>query len=209
MRLFKRKINKRRSNKASLIVSKEPLFLPKKKKKEYFEPHFSFKVILLGHSNLGKFDYLEKFGNSWFEANTKLSIGISFGIKEIKIEDFNIKLQIWDLASEERWRPMIPYYCRGALGAILMFEISNSETLHKLSRWVQIIRDNTDNIPIILLGNNDDESDARQVTKEEALYFAKSERLDGYFESEILTGENLENAFESLTKIIVTKYEIK
>ncbi|NHJ25140.1 MAG: GTP-binding protein [Candidatus Lokiarchaeota archaeon] len=209
MGLFKRKRSKRRINEDLSIISKEPSFLPKRKTEEYFEPHFSFKVILLGHSNLGKFDYLEKFGNSWFKANTKLSIGISFGIKEIKIEDINIKLQIWDLASEERWRQMIPYYCRGALGAILMFEISDSETLHKLSRWVQIIRDNTDNVPIILLGSSDDLNDTRQVTKEEGLDFVASEELNGYFECDILTGANLENAFESLTKMIITKYEMK
>lgn len=207
MGLKRRKKNKKRVNEEVSYVEKKPFIDHKIKERAHFDPHFLFKVLLIGHNDLGKITYLENYGNSWFEANTKLSIGISFEIKEIKIENLNIKLQIWDLAIEDRWRDLVPFYCRGALGAILMFEISTSKTLHELSKWITTVRDNTTDIPIILMGNNDNLDNLRQVSIEQALEFVRSEQLNGYFECNILTGENLKNSFESLTRMIIKNYE--
>ncbi|MFW9951449.1 MAG: Rab family GTPase [Candidatus Thorarchaeota archaeon] len=202
----------RRKRKGSIqndlsYVKNKPSFKQEIKEKETFKPHFLFKILLVGYNESGKIHYLEKFGNSWFESNTKLTIGISFEVKKIKIKDVNIKLQIWDLATEQRWKDLIPYYCRGALGAILMFETANSETLYKLSHWIPIIREYTSNIPIILMGNNDDVDNSRQVSAEEGIEFVKSEQLNGYFEASVTSGENLENIFESLTRLIIKKFD--
>jgi Ras-related protein Rab-11B len=209
MGLKKRKKDKKRLKEDLSYVKKRPLIERKVKEKVHFDPHVLLKVLLIGHNDSGKITYLESFGNSWFEANTKLSIGISFEIKEIKIENLNIKLQIWDLVTEDRWRDLVPFYCRGALGAILMFEISNSDTLQKLSKWIPIVRDNTSDIPMILMGNNDVLNNPRQVSKEQALDYVRSEQLNGYFECNVITGENLNNTFESLTRMIIKKYENK
>jgi len=208
-------LKKRRKNKSKLkedlsydkVAKKQPIIEPKVKEEDHFYPDYLFKVLLVGHNDSGKITHLENFGTSWFKANTKLTIGISFEIKEIKIENLYIKLQIWDLAIQDHWRPLVPLYCRGALGAILMFEISNSETLDKLSQWVQTIRDNTANIPMILMGNYDDLNDLRQVSEQEGLDFVRSEELDGYFECNVLTGANLNTVFESLIKMIIKNYE--
>ena len=207
MGLIKRKRDKKRLKIGLFNVKKEPLNERKVEEENYFYPDLIFKILLIGHNDSGKITHLESYGNAWFESNTKLTIGISFEIKEIKIENLNIKLQIWDLATEDHWRDLVPYYSRGALGAILMFEISNSETLDKLSYWVQTVRDNTTNIPMILMGNYDDLDDPRQVLKEESLEFVRSKELNGYFECNVLTGENLENAFKNLTRMIIEKYE--
>lgn len=207
MRFKKRKKFKHKINKEEPYFEIQPLIEQKDEEKDRFEPHFSFKVLLVGHNDSGTISYLENYGNSWFKANTKLSIGISFEIKEIKIEDVKIKLQIWDLATEERWRDLVPLYCRGALGAILMFEMSKPETLYKLPKWIRIIKDNTGNIPLILMGNIDYPNNLNQVSKEQALDFVRSEQLNGYFECNVLTGKNLNNAFESLTRLIIKNYE--
>lgn len=209
MGLKKRRRDKKRLKIDLTNVKKQPLNEGKGKKENRFDPHFTFKVLLIGHNASGKITHLESYGNAWFRANTKLSIGISFEIKEIKIENLNIKLQIWDLATEDRWRDLVPYYSRGALGAIFMFETSNSETLDKLSHWVQTVKENTTSIPMILIGNYDDSNHPRQVSKEEGLDFVRSEELNDYFECNVLTGENLENAFKSLTRMIIKKYEHK
>jgi small GTP-binding protein len=209
MGLIKRKKSKKKLKEDLSYIKKQPLIKPKVKKEDNFYPDFLFKVLLIGHNDSGKITHLESFGTSWFKENTKLSIGISFEIKQIKIENLYIKLQIWDLATQNHWRRMVPLYSRGALGAILMFEISNSETLYKLSNWVQTIRDNTKSIPMILMGHYDDLNDLRQVSKEQGLDFIKSEGLDGYFECNVLTGENLNNVFESLIRMIIKQYENK
>jgi len=202
MGLIKRKKNKKKLKEDLSYVKKQPLIKPKVKEEDHFYPDFL-------HNDSGKITHLESFGASWFKENTKLSIGISFEVKQIKIENLYIKLQIWDLATQAHWGRMVPLYSKGALGAILMFEISNSETLYKLSNWVQTIRDNTKSIPMILMGHYDDLNDLRQVSKEQGLDFIKSEGLDGYFECNVLTGENLNNVFESLIRMIIKQYENK
>jgi small GTP-binding protein len=207
MGLIKRRRDKKRTKQNASYFNKQSLIEPKFKGKAHFDPYFLFKVLLIGYSDSGSIDYLKSFGDSWFKENTKLSIGISFEVKKIMIEHLNIKLQIWDLSIKDRWRDMVPYYCRGAVGAILMFEISNSNTFHMLSKWVKIIRDNTKNIPVILIGNKNDLN--RQVTEEQSLDFVRSEQLNGYIECNVLTGENVNKVFESLTRMILTNIKPK
>lgn len=207
MGFIKRRKDKKKLKKDESYGKKSPFLERKIKEKGHFDPHFTFKVLLIGHNDSGKITHLERLGNSWFKANTKLTIGISFEVKEIRIENLYIKLQIWDLSTEDRWRDLVPFYCRGALGAILIFEKSTSETLYKLSKWVQIIRDNTTNIPMILIGNTDDLIHPPKISKETGLDFVRTEQLNGYFECNIITGKNVENAFESLTRMIIKKFE--
>jgi small GTP-binding protein len=207
MGFFKKKKDERKLSEKLSSIERQPPIERNISKEEQFEPHFSFKIVLIGHNDSGKISTIERFGNSWFEANTKLTLGISFEVKEIQIEDLNIKLQIWDLVTEERWRALVPYYCRGALGAILIFDVSNLESLSQLSKWVQIIKANTTNIPLILLGNLEDSNRPRMVSVEMALDFVRSEGLNGYFECNIVKGEKLEHVFDSLTRLIIKRYE--
>ncbi|MEJ2294296.1 MAG: GTP-binding protein [Candidatus Lokiarchaeota archaeon] len=207
MGFLKRKKRKKKFEEIDNLRENEYLKEPKIRENEYFEPHFLFKVILIGHNDSGKISSLERFGNSWFESNTKLTLGISFEVKEIRIENINIKLQIWDLAAKERWKILAPYYCRGALGAILIFDVSNAKSLYQLLEWVQIIRENTKSIPIILMGNLDESNNPREVSAESALDFLKSNGLSGYFEGNIAKGEKFANIFESLIHLIIKKYD--
>ena len=207
MGILKRKKRKKKFKEIDYLRENYYLKEPKIREDEHFEPHFLFKVILIGHNDSGKISSLERFGNSWFESNTKLTLGISFEVKEIRIENVNIKLQIWDLATKERWKTLASFYCRGALGAILIFDVSNSESLYQLVKWVQIIKANTKNIPIILMGNIDETNNPREVSAEGALDFVKSNKLNGYFEGNIAKGEKFENIFESLIRLIIKKYD--
>jgi len=207
MGILKRKKVKRKLNEKLSSIEKRPINEQKLGEEAQFEPDFSFKILLIGHDDSGKISSLETFGNSWFKSNTRLTLGISFEVKEIQIENLNIKLQIWDLATEDRWRTLAPYYCRGALGAMLIYDVSNSESLYQLKKWMQIIKTNTANIPMILIGNLEDSTRPRMVSAEEALDFVKSEGLKGYFESNIAKGEKFEYIFENLTRLIIKKYD--
>lgn len=207
MGFFKRKQSKRNVKDKVASINKGPIKESIVKQESQFEPHLSFKVLLIGHDDSGHISSLESFGNSWFKSNTKLTIGISFEVKEIQIESLNIKLQIWDLATQDQWQELVPKYCRGALGAILIFDVANGESLYQLSKWIEIIKTNTANIPMILMGNLDGSMRPRMVSAEEALDFVRSEGLNGYFESNIVQEEKLDHVFESLTRLIIKRYE--
>ena len=85
MGFFKRNQRKRNVNDKVSSIDKGPVKEPKVKQESHFEPHLSFKVLLIGHDNSGHISSLESFGNSWFKSNTKLTIGISFEVKEIRL----------------------------------------------------------------------------------------------------------------------------
>ena len=84
-----------------------------------------------------------------------------------------IKAQIWDTAGQERYRAITSAYYRGAVGALLVYDISKHQTYDNISRWLKELRDHADaNIVIMLVGNKSDLRHLRAVPTEEAKQFA-------------------------------------
>jgi len=97
-------------------------------------------------------------------------------------------------------------YCKGANGAIIMYDITDLKSLDHLSEWTQIIREHAGNIPILLVGNKLDLEKSRKVPKEEGVLTAKKYNLSSCVELSSKTGQNVEKTFEILTKILIEHY---
>lgn len=86
-----------------------------------------------------------------------------------------IKAQIWDTAGQERYRAITSAYYRGAVGALLVYDISKHQTYENVTRWLKELRDHADsNIVIMLVGNKSDLRHLRAVPTEEAKSFAST-----------------------------------
>ena len=84
-----------------------------------------------------------------------------------------IKAQIWDTAGQERYRAITSAYYRGAVGALLVYDISKHQTYDNVTRWLKELRDHADsNIVIMLVGNKSDLRHLRAVPTDEAKQFA-------------------------------------
>lgn len=175
------------------------------------EYDYLFKLVLIGDSGVGKSNLLSRFTRNEFNLESKSTIGVEFATKSLTVDGKVIKAQIWDTAGQERYRAITSAYYRGAVGALLVYDVSRHVTFENVSRWLKELRDHTDpNIVVMLIGNKSDLRHLVAVQTKEGKELAESEAL--YFmETSALEATNVENAFtEVLTQIyhIVSKKAI-
>ena len=133
---------------------------------------------------------------------SKSTIGVEFATKSIQTDNRVIKAQIWDTAGQERYRAITSAYYRGAVGALLVYDIAKRLTYDNVSRWLKELRDHADsNIVVMLVGNKKDLRHMRQVNTDEAKEFCRNNRLF-FIETSALADSNVNIAFETILKEI-------
>lgn len=124
---------------------------------------------------MGKSNLLSRFTRNEFNLDSKSTIGVEFATRSIQVDAKTIKAQIWDTAGQERYRAITSAYYRGAVGALLVYDISKHQTYENVQRWLKELRDHADaNIVIMLVGNKSDLRHLRAVPTEEAKQFAST-----------------------------------
>lgn len=175
------------------------------------EYDYLFKVVLIGDSGVGKSNLLSRFTRNEFNLESKSTIGVEFATRSIQVDGKTIKAQIWDTAGQERYRAITSAYYRGAVGALLVYDIAKHLTYENVERWLKELRDHADsNIVIMLVGNKSDLRHLRAVPTDEARAFAEKNNLS-FIETSALDSTNVEEAFKNiLTEIyrIVSQKQI-
>ncbi|KAK6035025.1 Ras family protein [Cooperia oncophora] len=109
--------------------------------------------------------------------------------------------QIWDTAGQERFKTVTTAYYRGAHGALVVYDITKSSTFDSCQRWLSDLREQSERVSVVLVGNKTDLRDARKVPQEVARTFAEQNGLS-FIETSALDSTNVEKAFtEVLTRI--------
>jgi len=162
------------------------------------EYDYLFKVVLIGDSGVGKSNLLSRFTRNEFNLESKSTIGVEFATRSIQCDSKTIKAQIWDTAGQERYRAITSAYYRGAVGALLVYDISKSDSYNNVERWLNELRDHADsNIVIMLVGNKSDLRHLRAVQTEQAAAFAEKHGLS-FIETSALDSTNVELAFQRI-----------
>jgi len=162
------------------------------------EYDYLFKVVLIGDSGVGKSNLLSRFTRNEFNLESKSTIGVEFATRSIEVEGKTIKAQIWDTAGQERYRAITAAYYRGAVGALLVYDIAKHTTYENVERWLKELRDHADNnIVIMLVGNKSDLRHLRAVPTEEARSYAERNNLS-FIETSALDSTNVETAFQNI-----------
>mmetsp|Transcript_8111 Transcript_8111/g.9302 ORF Transcript_8111/g.9302 Transcript_8111/m.9302 type:complete len:213 (+) Transcript_8111:310-948(+) len=169
------------------------------------EYDYLFKVVLIGDSGVGKSNLLSRFTRNEFNLESKSTIGVEFATKSIKTDGKIIKAQIWDTAGQERYRAITSAYYRGAVGALLVYDISKHISFENVERWLKELRDHADNnIVIMLVGNKSDLRHLRAVSTEAATSFAEANNL-AFIETSALDSTGVDTAFQ---KILTEIYQL-
>ncbi|KAL4573333.1 hypothetical protein LXL04_020134 [Taraxacum kok-saghyz] len=176
------------------------------------EYDYLFKLVLIGDSGVGKSNLLSRFTRNEFNLETKSTIGVEFATRSLNVDGKVVKAQIWDTAGQERYRAITSAYYRGAVGALLVYDVTRRATFENMERWLKELRDHTDpNIVVMLIGNKSDLRHLLAVTTDDGKTLAEAESL--YFmETSALEATNVENAFsEVITQIyrIVSKKAVE
>ncbi|KAJ5493421.1 Ras-related protein Rab-11B [Penicillium diatomitis] len=158
----------------------------------------NLELVLIGDSGVGKSNLLSRFTRNEFNLDSKSTIGVEFATRSIQVDSKTIKAQIWDTAGQERYRAITSAYYRGAVGALLVYDISKHQTYDNVNRWLKELRDHADsNIVIMLVGNKSDLRHLRAVPTEEAKQFASENNLS-FIETSALDASNVELAFQNI-----------
>jgi len=121
---------------------------------------------------------LSRFTRNEFNLDSKSTIGVEFATRSIQVDAKTIKAQIWDTAGQERYRAITSAYYRGAVGALLGYDISKHQTYENVTRWLKELRDHADsNIVIMLVGNKSDLRHLRAVSNGGCQGVCKREQL--------------------------------
>ncbi|KAM3613510.1 uncharacterized protein V6R79_000771 [Siganus canaliculatus] len=166
------------------------------------EYDYLFKVVLIGDSGVGKSNLLSRFTRNEFNLESKSTIGVEFATRSIQVEGKTVKAQIWDTAGQERYRAITSAYYRGAVGALLVYDIAKHLTYENAERWLKELQDHADsNIVIMLVGNKSDLRHLRAVPTDEAKAFAEKNSLS-FLETSALDSTNVEQAFQTILTAI-------
>jgi Ras-related protein Rab-8A len=98
------------------------------------------KLLMIGDTSVGKSSMLLQFVNNIFTDNFISTIGIDFRVRTINVDNSRLKLQIWDTSGQERFKSITRAYYRGAMGIILVYDVTNEESFDNIIKWINDIK---------------------------------------------------------------------
>lgn len=169
---------------------------------------FMFKLLIVGESGVGKTCILLRFAEDLFEENFLTTIGVDFKVKQITVDDKQIKLQIWDSAGQERFKNITMSYYRNCSGIIIVYDVTNHNSFEKVGEWIEEVRRYVPTVPLMIIGNKCDMEDKRQVSTEEGRELAAKYNLI-FLETSAKNNTNIENTFTDLSRLLMKDAENK
>ncbi|EGR31181.1 Ras-related protein rab11d, putative [Ichthyophthirius multifiliis] len=159
------------------------------------------------NQGVGKTNILSRYKFGKFEKTHAPTLGIEFAQKHVIIsqEKVKIQVQIWDTAGQENMNSITKAFYKNAIGALLVYDITDLQSFYDCQKWVEDIQQNCENqITIILLGNKADSEEKRQVIKQIALEYANKNNF-AFLETSALNGQNINESFQILVEAIRKK----
>ncbi|CAF1077561.1 unnamed protein product, partial [Didymodactylos carnosus] len=164
-----------------------------------------FKLLLIGDSGVGKTCILFRFSDDSFNASFISTIGIDFKIKTIELDGRKIKLQIWDTAGQERFHTITTSYYRGAMGIMLVYDVTQARSFENINKWLRNIDDHaSDDVVKMLIGNKCDMEDKRCITKQRGELLAREHSIQ-FLETSAKNNINIEKSFYEMARLILKK----
>lgn len=177
--------------------------------KDYDETDYEvlLRYIIVGDIAVGKSCLLLQFTNNKFRQTHEITLGVEFAVKTLEINNHSIKIQIWDTAGEEAFQSITRSYYKGAICALLVYDITRKESFEHCKKWLNEVRTYGDkNIFITLIGNKADLEQQRQITYEEGNEFAEENGLM-FMEASAKTAHNVNEVFIGSAEEIIKKRE--
>ena len=162
----------------------------------------TFKVLIVGNSNVGKSSIMLRMTDGTFSEQLCPTVGLDFKLKQFTIGSKILKLSLWDTAGQERFRALSPAYYRGAHAIVFVFDVSNCQSFNQLEGWIQEAdRFSTiSNVVKMVIGNKIDKD--RAISREEGVSFARSKRML-YLETSAKDNKGIAIAFTELVEKIL------
>ncbi len=166
---------------------------------------YNVKVLLTGDDSEGKSYLVTNFCKNFFQIDSKSTIGLEFHVKTLPVLGKKMKMQIWELVIKEKFKHhLVPYY-KGALGAIIVSDIYQTDFRDYLDETIQMINEQSGDIPIILLTFNEHSEGYRVVSGLETMLTASNFNGLSFAESSLKNIQNPEMIFNKLGEYIIER----
>ncbi|CAG9318456.1 unnamed protein product [Blepharisma stoltei] len=168
---------------------------------------FLYKIVLVGDTSVGKTNIVSRYIKNSLPKNQNPTIGVEFATRVVTLKSGRtVKAQIWDTAGQERYHAIVSAHYRRAIGALLVYDITNARSFGNAQRWIEELKSKAEpDIVIMLVGNKIDlaakNPEARQVSTDQAKKFAQAEGLM-FIETSAVTSTMIKEAFETLLEEI-------
>ena len=164
------------------------------------EEVITFKILLLGDSEVGKSSFILRFCEDTFREDSLTTIGLDTKTKFIKRNNKKIQLVIWDSAGQERFKAIAKNTLKGAHGILLMYAINNRNSFRAIKDWINSIKESVDinKTGLIVIGNKIDLPPEQRIIDNEMVESLKEKENVEVIEASAKTNINVNEAFISL-----------
>lgn len=171
---------------------------------------FLFKVLVIGDLGVGKTSIIKRYVHQFFSVHYRATIGVDFALKVIKWDhDTLIRLQLWDIAGQERFGNMTRVYYKEAVGAFIVFDVTRASTFEAVQKWKndldnKVMLPNGSPVPVVLLANKCDQAKEGLVNNASQMdEYCSDKGFLGWFETSAKEDINISDAAQYLvTKIL-------
>ena len=166
----------------------------------YFD--YTIKILILGDTTVGKTNILTMYMEKIFNQKYMTTAGIDLKTTSIELNNRKIRIQLWDTCGQERYKSITKNLFLKVQGILAVYDITNRNSFSNLKNWVKLVKSDGNHPKMLIIGNKTDLIDKREVPKEEAIEYAKEEKIE-YIETSSKTGENINKAITMICEKIM------
>lgn len=175
---------------------------------EAASPERVFKVVFVGDSGVGKSSFIHQFCSKTFKATFSATIGVDFQVKNLRVDNHIVALQLWDTAGQERFRSITKQYFRKADGVIVVYDVTSEASFKNVRNWMTSVQEGTDDEAVVMILGNKmdlvDDEDRRPVKTKDGSWLA-DEYGGLFYETSAKANLNVEQSLAAMASLLREK----
>ncbi|XP_062521005.1 ras-related protein Rab-32-like [Corticium candelabrum] len=169
-----------------------------------------YKVLVIGELGVGKTSIIKRYVHQFFSVHYRATIGVDFALKVLNWDQNTlIRLQLWDIAGQERYGNMTRVYYKEAVGAFIVFDVTRASTFEAVQKWkndldAKVQLPDGKPVPCILLANKCDQAKEGLVNNKHQMdEYCQDKGFLKWFETSAKDNINIDEAANCLVSKIL------
>jgi len=156
----------------------------------------------VGNGRVGKTSLCAHLMKQQISAHYDVTVGVSIRTHWLHMNGIALKLLLYDLAGQPHFKYVRPAFYAGTKSAVVVFSLTERGSFYDVRHWLRELHKCVGSVPLVLVGNKNDQKTRREVNLSEALELAKKLGVP-YFEASAKTGDNVGKVFETAALLAV------